>query len=843
MSGGAPDGSNNVYPFPPLQTVRHNLPATASRMIGRDAVVAQLLHQLHDTRLVSIVGAGGMGKTRVALAIAERACSEYIDGVWFVDLAPLRDPSLIAHAIASAAGLVVHSAQVLPALVRFLGRSRVLLVLDNCEHMIRAVACCVEQLLAHTPNVRIVTTSRCALRLSGEEEHQLQGLAAPAQSAGLSAGVAMQYPAVELFVDRACDRLADFVLDDADAPAVADICRNLDGIALAIELAAMRVDAFNIKDLSEQLQGRLRLLAGRRAGLERHRTLTATLDWSYRLLPEREARLLRAVAVFVGSFRLVGAAEVADLAPDRAADLLADLASRSLLSLDSAPGEEEAYRLMVTTRVYCAERRTEMGEDAMIRDRHARHVCRELERAAMIAAASPSGDWGHAYRGYIDELRTALTWSDADPERHPLLVRLTLAGHLLWNHFSLTNESRGHLARAVQRLHGLGVEPSSVDIQLQFALAGAILYTRGVTPEARSAVHRAIELSHLLGDADLLMRCLRLNSTLQIFCGEHDAAIRTLETFMSIARIEDPSILGEGDTHLGCAEIFVGRPCSALDRMQRLAAEEPKTAAHTQLARFQYSNSVNVQIVLCHAQWLTGTPDAALRSAGEVLRYGRLSAHQLSLSIGLAWNCLIYLWIGDDAACSEQTALLEELVEQHGIVMWRPLAVFCRGVLTLRRDPLDAGGSDDIRRALAEFRAIRHTARLPYYLAVWAELLAQRGDYREAEAAIAEAVQLAAEQNERWCLPEIYRIQAAVAALQGGPDDAERLLLRAIRTAGDIGIRSWSLKACCALVRLCQGGPREAPARRQLQQVYASFTEGFSTPDLLAAAALLDHGD
>ncbi len=851
---------DNVYRFPAQPTSRHNLPASTVRMVGRDDLVSQLLQQVRQTRLVSIVGAGGMGKTTVALAVAERAREHYIDGVWFVDLAPLRNPALIAHAIANAASLAVHSAQALPALVRFLSRSRVLLVLDNCEQLIRAVACCVEQLLLQTPDLHIITTSRCALRVDGEQEIQLQGLASPPVSAGLTADAALRFPAIELFVDRASDRRSPFVLDDDDAPAVADICRNLDGIALAIELAAMRVDVFGVKDLSDQLKGRLRLLAGRRAGHERHRTLTATLDWSYRLLPERQARVLRALSVFAGSFRLTGAIEMADLPAAPLAWVLDELVSKSLLSVDAAPGGDKVYRLLVTTRLYCRDQRMALGEDAALRKRHASHVCQTLEHAARLAEQPPSQDWAVPYQSYLDDLRDALAWADADPSHHPLLVRLTAAGLWLWNHFSLTDESRGHLARAIERLSeldrldgldglgrpdspgGTGPASSTVEIQLQLALAGATLYTRGVTPPARAAVQRATELSQQSGDADLLLRCLRLDSTLKIFSGQHEAGMRTLETFMRIARTEDPSVLGEADTHLACAEILVGRPSSALERMQRLIADAPQPSHRAQLARFQYSNSVNRLIVLCHAQWLTGAPAAALQTASEVLRDGRLASHELSLSIGLAWNCLIYLWTGRDEACSQHTAWLEDLVEQHGILMWRPIADFCRGVLALRRAPGSEHGFEDIRRAIVAFRTTCHTARLPYYLAVQAELLADRSRLAEAEAILDEATAVAEAQNERWCVPELLRIRATTAAKQGRSDDAQQLLVCALQIAEDTEARSWALKACTTQMRLCLGGDGEAAARRQLQRILATFTEGVCTPDLAAAAALLTHG-
>ncbi|HEX5655657.1 MAG TPA: AAA family ATPase, partial [Polyangiales bacterium] len=754
---------------------------------------------LRTSRLISIVGAGGVGKTTVALAVAERAIGAFVDGVWLVDFAPLREPSLVPHAIASALGLVVHSANVLAALSRFVRDRQLLLVLDNCEHMLPAIAACVERLLPEAPDVHVLTTSRAALRVPGEQVHKLVGLAAPALSTGLTAEGALAYPAVELFVERATDRLETFVLEDGDAPALADICRSLDGIALAIELAAMRVDVFGVKGLQKQLDDRFRLLAGRRAGLERHRTLSATLDWSYSLLPVDEARLLRAVAVFPGAFRLAGASSASELGPGQAAAILMELASKSLLAVElDAP--ETSYRLLETTRAYCLEKLDGAGEEPRVRHRHAEYVCTVLERAAGEWKQQLSRDWGAVYGSYLDDLRAALAWAGADPARRSLQIRLTAAGTLLWNHFSLTDESRIHLTRAIAELGEAGSENTAVEMNLQFALAGAILYTRGIVPEARVALRRVLQISEQLADTDFRLRFLRLTGTYELFGGEHDAGIRTLESFVSIAGAEDPSALAEGETHLGAGEIFVGRLQSALKRAERLAAQCSQDFNDARFARFQYSNSVNVSVVLCHAQWLTGDAEAAAQTAELVLEYGRQAAHELSLSIALAWASLVYLWLGREEECGRHAAMLDELVERHGIVTWRPVATFCRGAVAALRQPAD--GIDELRRAVAEFRAIGHMARLPYYIAVLAEALAKAARFEEAELTIREAMELATVQNEKWCAAEVLRICAFIAAAQGQRERAEAVLRESIASAAAVGALSWQLRAAKQLAEL-----------------------------------------
>src|SRR5690349_17658950 len=238
---------------PPPPTVAparvHNLPFAVTRMVGRDETAAALVARLSRERLVTIVGPGGIGKTTVALAVAERVIADYEHGVWLVDLAPLGDPRLVPSTLATVLGLEVRSDDPLPWLVTFLADKRMLLVLDSCEHVVEAAADLVAEVLRGAPGVRALATSREPLRVGGERQHRLPPLDFPAEPAGLTAAAALAFPAVRLFVERAAASLDGFELGDADAPLVADICRRLDGIALAIELAAGRVDVFGVGGL------------------------------------------------------------------------------------------------------------------------------------------------------------------------------------------------------------------------------------------------------------------------------------------------------------------------------------------------------------------------------------------------------------------------------------------------------------------------------------------------------------------------------------------------------------------------------------------------------------------
>lgn len=346
-----------------------NLPA-APRVFGRDKEIEALLAGLARGRLISIVGTGGIGKTTLALAVADRSTDHFRDGVLLVDFAPLREADLVANAVARAMGIEVHSADVLSSICRHIHKQEILIVLDNCEHLTENVAACAARILEAAPAVRLLTTSGEPLNMVGEDVHILSGLATPPSSNTLTAAHAMTFPAIQLFADRAAERMDDFKLSDADASIVADICRGLDGIALAIELAAMRIDIFGIRGLHSQIEDRLRLLAGRRGGLERHRTLSATLDWSYRLLPPSDAHMLRVVSVFVGPFNVSGASAVSGMTRGATAQALARLAAKSLLAIDHG-AKDVSYRLLQTTRAYSLELLRSEDEEWLTRQRHA----------------------------------------------------------------------------------------------------------------------------------------------------------------------------------------------------------------------------------------------------------------------------------------------------------------------------------------------------------------------------------------------------------------------------------------------------------------------------------------
>jgi predicted ATPase len=366
-------------PAPARPTPARPLPPRPRRLIGRDDALKALAEQLLERRFVTVVGPGGVGKTSVALAVAHDVAASFDGDVCFLDIGNITNPDLLVGGLAAVLGISVQPGMAAPCLTPFLQRRRMLLVLDGCEPVAGAAAAVAAQLIGETAHVHLLATSREALWAEGEHVHRLFPLECPDAEAGQTAQDALDFAAVQMFVDRASSSLSSFTLSDADAPVVGEICRKLDGLALAIELAAGRVAVYGVREVARQLDSQFALVwRGRRTAVARHQTLSATLGWSHDLLSPYERIAFRRLSVFVGTFSLgMATAAVADdeISPVEATELLAGLVSRSLVQF--SPRESpRAYRLLDTTRNYAAERLCEAGEGRWMAERHARLIAR-----------------------------------------------------------------------------------------------------------------------------------------------------------------------------------------------------------------------------------------------------------------------------------------------------------------------------------------------------------------------------------------------------------------------------------------------------------------------------------
>src|SRR6266567_929797 len=481
-----------------------NLPEPLSELIGREAELRAVTALATEHRLVSLVGAGGIGKTRLGLEVARHLLPRFPDGVFVAELGPVSSPELVPATVASALGLThIAGTASREGVAGALGTKKLLLVIDNCEHVIEAATGMAEALLRASPGVALLATSREPLRVSGEHVYRVPSLDVPAEDNQDMEDV-FRYGAVRLFVSRAHAAEPRYVAEGRVAAATAAICRRLDGIPLAIELAATRVAAFGVGGVAARLDDRFRLLtAGSRTALPRHQTMRATLDWSHELLSESERVVLRRLGVFVGAFTLDAASAVAasvDIPASVVTDAVADLVGKSLLSTDVG-GASLHYRLLETTRAYAREKLIESAELDRVARRHAEYYRDLFERAEAEFETQPTAEWLAAYRPHIDDVRLALDWAFSPSGDVGVGAALTAAAVPLWTHLSLLSECRARVEQAIASLGSQVPSDPRRDLHLYLALGHAILHTRASgAPDMNAAFTKALELAEIVDD-------------------------------------------------------------------------------------------------------------------------------------------------------------------------------------------------------------------------------------------------------------------------------------------------------------------------------------------------------
>ncbi len=636
-------GGDQEDALPPLSSrpFGSNLPAQLTRLIGRDQEIDTLKLLLERHRLLTIVGAGGIGKTRLALELGERVRDRYRDGVWFIEFAPVSVAAFIPATVAAALRIQEsHEKTLTESVIQALNNRRALLLFDNCEHVVDAVARFAVDVLRACPKVQIVTTSRQPLNTEGEQVYRVQPLSFPQASEGLSASDALQYSAIALFAERAQAARGEFALTDENVTAVADICRRLDGIALAIELAAARVRVLSPSRLNDGLRARFRLLTGgSRTQLPRHQTLQALFDWSYGLLEEREKMLLRRVAVFAGSFSLDGAtATCADAGLDEVEvlDLLGSLVEKSLVNAETG-GEIERYHLLESTRQYLDERLQECGERESMLRLHAEYYGAFAERADRDFHLTPLSVWFHNVAVEYENVREALLWALAG--RNDIAIGAKIAGSLrrFWFDYGRLREglfwiergleaidemaapqlaARLHLARAVllwgaNKLQAADracklYEQVNDERGMGYALRQRALTLRQSHPEeAETACMRAADLLESSGDPGGFAMALNTLGSIVAQRGEFDVARAAHEHALEVATnngceyalLMTLIYLADNEFRRGNAAEAVARAQQALERadatrMPRLVLNVRCNLTIYRIALGQYAEAV-----------------------------------------------------------------------------------------------------------------------------------------------------------------------------------------------------------------------------------------------------------
>jgi predicted ATPase/DNA-binding winged helix-turn-helix (wHTH) protein len=509
----------------------NNLRQWRTRFIGREAAMADCATLLRENRLLTLTGIGGCGKTRLAQELAQHQLAAFPDGVWFVDLGPLQEAERVAATVAATLGLQDGSGP-LERLADHLKSRRTLLVLDNCEHVIDAVVESIEKLLGACAGVKVVATSREALGMAGEQVFAVRSLTLPT-SADLDE--MRRSEAVRLFVDRARLVLPDFDLDDHNASAIAEICRRIDGIALAIELAAARVRVLAVEDIRARLDDRFRLLTGGNRAIPRHQTLQATMQWSYGHLAPAEQRLFRRLAVFAGGSTLAAATQVAGDTEDEydVLERLTALHDKSLLLVDRDTQAQPRYRMLETVRQYAQERLNEVGEGDEVRTRHLLHYVDVAEQAAVQLEGPRPQASCEALRYEQENLLAALAWCPHASQGGDLALRLIGSA---WRYWKLTAqpECGDRLARAALDLAGEGADTSERCSTLN---AVAVLSLKiGRYDDALAYGQRCLAMARRLQHAALIADGLTIAAVALHAMGDEAQALARYSEASEIAR-------------------------------------------------------------------------------------------------------------------------------------------------------------------------------------------------------------------------------------------------------------------------------------------------------------------
>ena len=829
---------------PPVRpgTPSHSLPPPLARMIGRAEAIEKISSQLSAHRFVTVVGPGGIGKTSVAVAVGHGRLADFAGQVFFIDLGKLHDNTLVASTIASTLGLTISLENPTSGLLAYLHNRPMLLILDSCEHVLDALAPLAERIITEVPGAHLLATSRESLRSEGERIFRLFPLDYPPQRDDLSVDETLSYPAVQLFVERITESLGEFQLSAEDAPLVANICRRLDGIALAIELAAGRVNAYGIAGTASLLDSRFSLQwRGRRTAVPRHQTLSAALGWSYDLLPAAESATLRRLSIFVGPFTLEAAAAVASddgLGASEAIEAIDNLVAKSLIAPSGA--RPLRYRLLDMTRAYAAQKLADAGEATPFLRRHAEYL-RTLFDRAESETSSQLADWLSLYGAELDNVRAALDWSFSPQGDNSLGIALTAAAVTLWVRLSLFTECRERTGLALSKLDESSDGDARKRMQLLAALGWSLMYSEGRAREARPILEQTLELAEQLDEKDFRLRALWGLCIDQFNNGQIDRALEFADRFShAAAGSADPADIMLSHRLQAVAFHYLGDQTVARLHIDRVNAslhgltEKPKIFPLDLRASTHY---FRIRIL-----WLQGLADQAQALIARNIEEGRANGHALTFCSVLGQGACPISYLADDLDTAERYGHdLFEHCERHSVRLWRLWAKAFNAMVIAKRGDLERG----LSLLREELDGAGDARFLPRFLPLLAELAAFFGEANQVHQGlkvIEETLARCMARQERWYVPELARIKGELMLRDTQQaSSAGACFSEALEVAGQQGARFWELRSAISLARLWMGQGRNREAGAVLRKVYGSFSEGFDSAGMRTARRLIDQ--
>ena len=812
------------------------LPARERRLVGRDEVLRTLTEQLLDHRFVTVVGPGGVGKTSVALTLAHAIASRFDGDICFFDVGSIFNPELLVGALASALGVPVQPGGAAPGLVPFLQGRRMLLVLDGCESGVDVAASLAEQLYQKAPQVHLLTTSREALRADGEYVHRLFPLDYPAAGEGQTAEEALGFAAVQLFVERVASTLHGFALADEEAPLVSEICRKLDGLALAIELAASRVDAYGVREVATQLESHFALMwPGRRTAAARHQTLNATLEWSHKLLSTREQIVFRRLSLFSGLFTLdMATAAVAEeaLSETEATELLGSLVAKSLVQL-SMQRPSGAYRLLDLTRSYASDRLKEAGEGRWMAARHAQLIRRLLAdggRRQDGESTTPPSE-------LLDDVGAAIEWSLSPGGDLDTAAALAAASAPLWLQAGMLMECRFWMTRVLDMIPVPSLDGQQ-RLTIQAALASAETFTEGFTEESFDNWQSTFETATSLGDIAQQLSCLVVLWAHRIRSPNYqDARALAGEVEQRASALPDRGSRAMADWMVGITHHHMGQLAAARPCLERSLTGDTLEARQAMRTQFGYDRRIPTIGVLSNLHWLEGRPDEAIRLGATAVSEARRLPLPVPLCEALTWQALNLHLRGDDPG--QVGALLDEAIAHA-----RPRFIESYFGLSLALGGLNAAAHGDrinsaqVSQGLNLLSKSNYEVFHPLILTELARLRVQDGAHLSDEE-VGALLQLDVGGREHWCSAEVKRNLGEILLGQGEADRAAQLFAAAADCAERQGALGWALRIALSVARSTTGHAARRHSREHLAGLLERFTGGETTADVQAARRFL----
>lgn len=797
----------------PVLPAERNTPWPLEKLIGRESFIESCLSNPGD-RLTSIVGAGGIGKTAVAVQIAHML-ENTAEAVYFLDLAALSDRKLLPSTLASILGLSVYTDDPMPGVLRALGRKKVVFVFDNCEHVVDAAAKVAEVIVNATPYVSVLATSREPLGSQGERIRHIPPLSVPSEDHHIrDVG---EFSALELFAERVTLSIDEPILQDEETLSLAgQVVRRLDGIPLAIEFAASRVADLGLKNLAASLDQPLRTLRrGRRTAPARQQTLRATLDWSFQGLTKVEKSLISSLSVFAGSFSIEAAAELATtiMSTENFDDALDGLVLKSLLSVTKGGA---SFRLLETTREYAGEKLAGGAERRTVVAAHAAYCMRKLRQAEKDWGATKTADWLAIYGSLIHDLRLALNWALSDDGDTALGVELSTTSYLLWSHLGLMKEQLAVAERALDAVDsGCHVDPL-IEGQLRAAYASTLYNVKSTFSDhqAFEQFTKAVEIAKAASDCPGLFRSSGGVSAVYTIQGDYEAAIETMKRFDERCG----PLMVNGVSRTMAHNLHYLGDHREMRTQAKLAYEREAGRARRMTHGTSFDFNISANCVLSRTTWLEGQADEAIAMIRETVKDAHSLDHAISSCLLLASAaCPVMFFTGHMTEGLEYLARLRDVATENSLLRWLEWADGFDKVLagTKEQTTLPTTIFEKLNGPLLENLLVLSGTRAPV------------GE-----------IERALQTNAGWCRPELYRL-LGLAKVPTDPLAARELIIRGFDLAVRQEAKIWQLRCAVSLFGDGEGDSNEDAVR--LSGVLDAVSQGMSTPDVLIAVELLER--